>query len=83
MGKSRYVIHPIRTQADYGGRRGQCGFGDLDFAPHTDPALSTVHVDSSAIGRTAASIVIDRLAGRRIARRVLDLGFTVVERQSA
>jgi len=59
------------------------GFGDLDFAADLHPALSTVRVDGTAIGRTAAQFVIDRVEGRPIAHPIVDLGFTVVSRDSA
>jgi LacI family gluconate utilization system Gnt-I transcriptional repressor len=59
------------------------GFGDLDFAAHADPALSTVRVDGTAIGRQAARFIIDRLDGRDPGPRVRDIGFAIVERASA
>jgi len=39
------------------------GFGDLDFAAHADPALSTVRIDGTAIGRQAARFILERVAG--------------------
>jgi LacI family gluconate utilization system Gnt-I transcriptional repressor len=59
------------------------GFGDLDFAVDTDPSLSTVNVDSETIGREAAAMIMSRIEGRRIVRRVIDVGFKVVQRDSA
>lgn len=59
------------------------GFGDLDFAADLHPSLSTVRVDGTAIGRQAARFVIDRAEGRPVAQRIVDLGFTVVPRESA
>lgn len=59
------------------------GFGDLDFAVDTDPSLSTVSIDSEAIGRKAAAMIIFRVEGRRVVRRVVDVGFKVVQRGSA
>jgi LacI family gluconate utilization system Gnt-I transcriptional repressor len=59
------------------------GFGDLDFAAHTYPALSTVRIDGTAIGRQAAHFVIDRAAGRRIESRIVDVGFKLIARASA
>ena len=59
------------------------GFGDLDFAAHTYPALSTVRIDGTAIGRQAARFVIDRAAGRPIPERINDLGFKLIARASA
>ena len=59
------------------------GFGDLSFAGDTHPALTTVRIDGTAIGRQAARFIIERAEGRSIAQRVVDLGFSIVERQSA
>jgi LacI family transcriptional regulator, gluconate utilization system Gnt-I transcriptional repressor len=58
------------------------GFGDLDFAAHTHPALTTVRVDGTAIGRQAAAFIVGRARGEAIEQRIVDLGFTVVERAS-
>jgi LacI family gluconate utilization system Gnt-I transcriptional repressor len=59
------------------------GFGDLDFAAHTYPALSTVRIDGTAIGRQAARFVIDRAAGRPVDPRIVDIGFKLIARASA
>jgi LacI family transcriptional regulator, gluconate utilization system Gnt-I transcriptional repressor len=59
------------------------GFGDLDFAADLDPALTTVRINGTAIGRQAAQFIIERAEGRTVAQRVIDIGFSVVERQSA
>lgn len=59
------------------------GFGDNNFAADAYPALSTVRIDGTAIGRQAARFVIDRLAGRPIAQRIVDIGFKLIARVSA
>jgi LacI family gluconate utilization system Gnt-I transcriptional repressor len=59
------------------------GFGDLSFAADTHPALSTVRIDVTGIGRQAARFIIERAAGRPIPEPILDLGFKLVERASA
>ena len=58
------------------------GFGDLDFAADLHPALTTVRVDGMAIGRQAAQFIVDRAEGREVAERVVDIGFSIVERQT-
>jgi LacI family gluconate utilization system Gnt-I transcriptional repressor len=58
------------------------GFGDLEFAAAVDPALTTVHIKGAAIGRQAAQFIVDRAEGREVAERVVDIGFSIVERQS-
>lgn len=58
------------------------GFGDLEFAADVHPALTTVRIDSAAIGRQAARFIVERAEGREVAERVVDIGFSIVERAS-
>ncbi len=55
------------------------GFGDLDFAAHTFPPLSTVRIDRTAIGQLAAEALLGRLEGRPV-ERIVDIGFQIMER---
>ncbi|MEX6507579.1 LacI family DNA-binding transcriptional regulator [Jiella sp. M17.18] len=59
------------------------GFGDQDFAPYTEPALTTVSVDRTELGRRAASALIARLAGEPRKDAVINLGYQIVRRGSA
>ena len=59
------------------------GFGDLEFAADLHPALTTVRIDSRAIGQQAARFIVERAEGRAVAEPVVDLGFSIVERASA
>lgn len=59
-----------------------CGFGDADFAAHLVPSLTTVQVDGAEIGRTAARMILDRCNGGTPERRIVDVGFRIVERES-
>jgi LacI family gluconate utilization system Gnt-I transcriptional repressor len=59
------------------------GFGDNNFAADSYPALSTVRIDGTSIGRQAARFVIDRVEGRPIPERIIDLGFELIARASA
>jgi LacI family gluconate utilization system Gnt-I transcriptional repressor len=58
------------------------GFGDFDFAEDVVPSLTTVRVDSADIGKRTAEMLIARIEGRPIGKRVQDVGFTIVQRQS-
>jgi LacI family gluconate utilization system Gnt-I transcriptional repressor len=55
------------------------GFGDLDFAAHTFPSLSTVRIDRPAVGRKAAEALLGRFEGKDV-ERIVDIGFQVIER---
>jgi LacI family gluconate utilization system Gnt-I transcriptional repressor len=59
------------------------GFGDLDFAAHADPPLTTVRPPREAIGRVTAEIVRARVAGQPVPETRVDLGFELVARMSA
>jgi len=59
------------------------GFGDHEFAADLEPALTTVRIDGGAIGRQAARFIVDRAEGRDVAERVVDVGFSIIDRTSA
>ena len=59
------------------------GFGDLDFAAELSPALTTVKIDGGMIGRQAAAFLMLRARGEKIERPVVDIGFTLIARDSA
>ena len=59
------------------------GLGDQDFAAHLSPSLTTVRIDGTRIGRTAAQLIVDRVEGRSAGQAVVDVGFEMVERASA
>jgi len=58
------------------------GFGDLGFARHLHPALSTVRIDGDAIGRQAARFIVDRVEGRAVGATIRDIGFELIEHAS-
>lgn len=59
------------------------GFADLPIAAGTHPPLTTVQVRSASIGRRAGELLVARLAGDPAGQRIVDVGFAVVERESA
>lgn len=61
---------------------GVVGLGDLEFAKDLQPALTTVRIDGSRIGRVAAQFIVDRAEGRTIEQPVVDIGFEIIERAS-
>ena len=58
------------------------GFGDLEFAKDVAPALTTVHIKGAAIGRQAAQFIVERAEGRPVDPRIIDIGFSIVARES-
>jgi LacI family gluconate utilization system Gnt-I transcriptional repressor len=88
FGSSDMLALGVLTEAharklDVPGRIAVVGFGNLPFSAGLIPSLTTVHVDGVLIGRTAASFIIDRAEGRKIAQPVVDVGFSIVQRDSA
>jgi len=84
---SDVLAHGVITEAQARGlavpeKLAVFGFGDLAFARDTHPALTTVRIDGTAIGRQSAKFILARTRGESIAARVIDLGFTIVERAS-
>ncbi|MFA5912836.1 MAG: LacI family DNA-binding transcriptional regulator [Burkholderiales bacterium] len=65
------------------GQMAVVGFGDIEFAADLQPALTSVRIDGIAIGRRAAQFIVDRAEGRQVGSRVIDIGFSIVERESA
>ena len=84
---SDLIAHGVMTEAQARGMRvpediAVMGFGNLSFAAHTHPMLTTVNIDGTGMGRQAARFILDRVAGRDTGPRVRDLGFSITERAS-
>lgn len=59
------------------------GFGDTPLASDVAPALSSVRINGEQIGRLAAQYLMARAEGRDVASPTIDVGFSVVARDSA
>ncbi len=59
------------------------GFGDVPFVADMAPALSTVRINGGRIGELAAQVLMARAEGRTVQQPIVDLGFAIVERESA
>jgi LacI family transcriptional regulator, gluconate utilization system Gnt-I transcriptional repressor len=59
------------------------GYGDQNFAGDTDPPLTTIRIDGTRIGELAANMLMARIKGSKTRQRTVDVGFTVVVRESA
>lgn len=59
------------------------GLGDQGFAADATPPLTTVRIDGTRIGRLAAQMVVARSEGRALEASHVDIGFSIVERESA
>lgn len=59
------------------------GFGDLAFAAHNVPSISTLGVDSWKMGKEAATLLADKIEGKNTESPIIDIGFTLIARDSA
>jgi LacI family gluconate utilization system Gnt-I transcriptional repressor len=59
------------------------GFGDLSFSAELKPSLTTVKIDGSVIGREAVKLLTLRAQDKKIQQPVVDVGFSIVVRDSA
>ncbi|WP_419721002.1 LacI family DNA-binding transcriptional regulator [Pectobacterium carotovorum] len=59
------------------------GFGDLDFAAHSTPTITTVRIDRWKIGTDAAAMLAEKIEGKSVPSPIMDIGFSLIERESA
>ncbi|QCP54935.1 substrate-binding domain-containing protein [Trinickia violacea] len=59
------------------------GYGDQNFAVDTDPPLTTIRIDGTRIGKLAASMLVEKIETGAGKQRKVDVGFTLVERETA
>jgi LacI family gluconate utilization system Gnt-I transcriptional repressor len=58
------------------------GFGDVPFVADMVPALTTVRINGGQIGTLAARFLMDRAEDRTVDPRIVDVGFSIIERDS-
>jgi LacI family gluconate utilization system Gnt-I transcriptional repressor len=58
------------------------GYGDQNFAKDTMPPLSTMRIDGTRIGSLAATMLVDRIESRAGNEHRVDVGFSLIERDS-
>jgi LacI family gluconate utilization system Gnt-I transcriptional repressor len=58
------------------------GYGDLFFAAHTVPALTSVHTDPYLIGRTTGDLLRMRLEGGKIPSPIIEIPLSLMARAS-
>ncbi|MDO9396545.1 MAG: LacI family DNA-binding transcriptional regulator [Herbiconiux sp.] len=59
------------------------GFGDFEIGRHLVPTLTTVAVPNRQIGTSAGELLLARMEHRAVGEASIDLGFSVVARESA
>jgi len=59
------------------------GLGDLEIAAELQPTLTTLRIPSYEIGRRAGELLLARIDGTTLAETRIELGFEIIERESA
>jgi LacI family gluconate utilization system Gnt-I transcriptional repressor len=59
------------------------GFGDVPFVADMVPSLTTVRINGEQIGALAAQFLIDRAENRPFANSIVNVGYSIIERESA
>ncbi len=59
------------------------GFGDVPFVADMSPALTTVRINGGEIGQQAAQFLMARAQGQSVAQHIVDVGFSIIARESA
>ncbi|WP_114560386.1 LacI family DNA-binding transcriptional regulator [Desertihabitans aurantiacus] len=72
-----------RRGIDVPGRLGITGFGDFEIGQHLVPRLTTVAVHPGELGRRAGEVLLESMAAPGWEPRRLDLGYSVIVRESA
>lgn len=76
------LMEAERRGVDVPGQLRVIGYGDLNFAKDTTPPLSTMRVDGTRIGSLAATMLVERIESRAGSEQMVDVGFSLVERES-
>lgn len=77
------LLECLRGGVAVPGRLALAGFNDEMIAGQLVPALTTVRIPRSEIGRRAAEMVVGRLSGRAVAPTTVDVGYQIVRRATA
>ncbi len=64
------------------GRVGMVGFNDLPGSAHLVPRLTSIRTPRAEIGRKAAQMLLDSMAGKAGSAQAIDLGFELVVRET-
>ncbi len=72
----------LRRSLAVPGRIAIMGWGDSELSSEMVPTLTTVRTMRYEIGQQSARVILNRLEGRKPEKRVIDLGFEIIPRQS-
>ena len=76
------VLEARRRGIDIPGRLAVAGLGGLELAEQMQPSVTTIDVPAYEIGVRAGELLRQRLAGERLPARTVDVGFTLIVRET-
>ena len=76
------LLAAARHHIDVPGRIAIAGFNDLPGSEQMIPSLTTVRTPRATIGEAAAGMLIKLIRGESVSRPALDVGFTLIVRES-
>lgn len=76
------IFDCIRRGWSVPGRISVVGYGDYEIAAELPPGLTTVLSPGNMIGREAARMIIARCSGREVENKIVDVGYSIVQRGS-
>lgn len=76
------VLAARRRNIDVPGELAIAGFNDLNGSDQMLPPLTTIRTPRAAIGRVAATMMLDLLRDAPVVRQAMDLGYELVVRES-
>ncbi len=76
------LLEARRRRIDVPGRLAIAGLGGLEIGEQMRPSVTTIAVPAYEIGRRAGQLVRQRLQGATPADRVIDIGFTLIARET-
>lgn len=59
------------------------GFGNAAIAGEMRPTITTVEIDGRRLAQESLQVLRDRLEGKGLEKKTVDLGFTIIGRESA
>jgi len=78
------VLTEARAQKiDIPNKMAVMGFGDVPFVADMLPSLTTVRINGGKIGQLAAQYLMDRAEGREVSEPIVNVGFSIIERDTA
>ncbi|QIQ20427.1 substrate-binding domain-containing protein [Zophobihabitans entericus] len=58
------------------------GFSDFSSSALAYPAISTIFIDKHVVGVHAADMLVDKIEGKAVEQKMVDVGFKLIARET-